>query len=95
MYKVEIAAIAALELAEAHDWYEGQRRGLGEDLLCEFERLRSRLAQNPLMYPVVEGKTRRAVVQRFPYGIFYVVGSHRVVITAFLHGKRDPRHLTR
>jgi hypothetical protein len=33
--QIEVADLAGLELADAYDWYEAQREGLGEEFLTE------------------------------------------------------------
>ncbi len=90
MFRLEIAAVAALELAEAHDWYEQEARGLGAELLAEFARVRKDLLERPLSFPKVDLDTRRVLLKRFPYGVYFVVEQDVVKVTAFFHGKRDP-----
>jgi hypothetical protein len=90
VYKLEIAAVAALELAEAHDWYEQEEPGLGAELLAEFAIVRKRVLGRPLSFPRVDVDTRRALLKRFPYGVYFVVEEDVVSVTAFFHGRRDP-----
>jgi len=92
VHRIEIAAIAALELAEAHDWYEEREEGLGGSLLAEFQKACSQIRERPLAFTEVEGATRRVLLKRFPYGVFFVVNNDLVSITAFFHARRDPRH---
>ena len=47
--------------------------------------------QQPLAYPRVHGETRRAVVRRFPYAIYFRPVSDEVVVLAVMHGRRLPR----
>jgi toxin ParE1/3/4 len=49
-----------------------------------------RIQANPNQYPVVHRNVRRALVRRFPYGVFYVVEGQRIVVLAVFHGSRDP-----
>ena len=49
------------------------------------------IASNPLAFPAVHGETRRAVVRRFPYGVYFRVIGDDVVVTAVMHGRRLPR----
>lgn len=93
MYRVEISTLAGFELADAFDWYETRRTGLGEELLEEFRTVCSKVRDRPLMFPQVAGGARRARMKRFPYGVFFVIGPERIVVTAFFHFKRDPRYL--
>jgi len=49
-----------------------------------------RLEQAPLLYSEVIPNVRRALLPRFPYGLFYVVRSNFVHILAVLHDARNP-----
>ena len=82
---------AKADLAEAFDWYESRRRGLGSEYLAEVARVLESVERNPEAYPIVHGQTRRALVRRFPYAVFYVVDPALVAVTAVMHGRRDPR----
>jgi plasmid stabilization system protein ParE len=81
---------AAADLDEAFLWYEAQRDGLGEEFLNAVTRIMSGLAESPRQYPVVYRDTRRALVRRFPYSVFYRVLESDVVVVACFHGSRDP-----
>ena len=82
---------AAADIDEAFLWYEGQRPGLGHEFLAAVEAARESIAAHPAMYPVIHRDTRRALVHRFPYGIFYRVYGDLIVVVACMHGSRDPR----
>jgi plasmid stabilization system protein ParE len=82
---------AQADLEDAFVWYEEQRSGLGSEFLAEVARVFQVVEEAPEHYPVVRGVTRRALVHRFPFGVFYILGPERVAVTAVLHGRRDPR----
>ncbi len=82
---------AAADIDEAFLWYERQQAGLGEEFLTAFQSALENVAAHPIRYPVVHRETRRALVHRFPYGIFYRVYSELVVVVACMHARRDPR----
>ena len=77
---------AAADLDEAFLWYEAQREGLGEEFLNAVTRVMDALAESPRQYPVVHRDTRRALVRRFPYSVFYRVMRSDVVVVACFHG---------
>jgi toxin ParE1/3/4 len=79
------------DLAEAYDWYEEQRIGLGDELLLCVESAIESARRNPELFPAVRRDVRRALTRRFPYGVFYVVESDRIVVLAIYHSSRDPR----
>ena len=49
------------------------------------------IEESPERFPVIRGRTRRALVHRYPYGVFYIVENDLIAVTACLHGRRDPR----
>jgi plasmid stabilization system protein ParE len=81
---------AEIELAEAVDWYEEQRAGLGAEFLQEFDAL-DRIVENPFQYQIIEDDIRRAPLHRFPYGIMYALSEDELLILTCFHGNRDPR----
>ena len=44
---------AKADLAEAFDWYESQRRGLGSEYLAEVARVLEDIERNPEAYPIL------------------------------------------
>ncbi len=90
-YRVLLRPEAEAELAEAVAWYEDRGLGLGAEFLRALEAVISAVRRHPTMYPVVFGAARRAVLRRFPYSLIYVVAEDQILITACIHGQRDPR----
>jgi plasmid stabilization system protein ParE len=78
------------DLAGGYGWYEEQRAGLGEEFLVAVDATFDRIQQFPDMYTRVHGEVRRAVVDRFPYAVFYRVEPLRLVVLTVLHTARDP-----
>jgi len=83
---------AAADLQEARDWYADIRPELGERFARAVEASVDAIAERPLQFPVVYRNRRRAGVRRFPYGIFFEVQDHRIVVMACFHGRRNPTH---
>lgn len=86
-----IRAAAAADIEEAFLWYERQRTGLGDEFLAAVQSALDDVITHPTMYPVIHRDTRRVLVHRFPYQIFYRVYDEVVVVVACMHGRRDPR----
>jgi toxin ParE1/3/4 len=49
------------------------------------------IANHPKGQPLVGRNTRRVLLRRFPYSLFYYVEGDTVVVYGRLHGSRDPR----
>ena len=79
------------DLADAAVWYEEQREGLGHQFLDEVLSVFSVISETPLMFPIVHRNIRRALIHRFPFGVYYRVESDEIVVVAVMHGSRDPR----
>jgi toxin ParE1/3/4 len=82
---------AEADLAKAWAWYEKQRKGLGGEYLDEFAKTLNRIEQDPFAYRPVRKELRRALLRRFPYGVFFIADAERVVVIAVLHAARNPR----
>ena len=82
---------AAADLEQAYRWYEAQREGLGEEFLATVDVALKSSAANPEMCPVVHRNTRRLLLRRFPYGIYYRPVEGQIVIVACFHASRNPR----
>ena len=93
--EVRIRPEAELDLADATLWYEERRSELGRQFLDEAASTFSLIAETPHLYPIVHRNTRRALMHRFPFGIYYQVEATAVVILAVMHGSRHPHRWKR
>ena len=89
--EVRLRPEAEQDLAETAAWYEEQRQGLGHEFLDEVLTMLSSIAETPLIYPNVHRNTRRAVIHRFPFGVYFRIENATVVVVAIMHGSRNPR----
>lgn len=81
---------AQADLDDAAVWYESRRSGLGTEFLDSVQPTLDRISNQPFSYPKVYGEVRRALVSRFPFGIYYLSEVDREVVIAIIHGSRDP-----
>ena len=81
------------DLQSAFDWYEDELPSLGSEFRMEFFRAYRKLGQQPLLYAVRFSGIRRLNLDRFPYGIFYIVKRDEVRILAVLHGSRETKRI--
>lgn len=75
----------------AATWYQKQRTSLGHDFLDEVLSTFQSIVERPLTYPVMYRNTRRALLRRFPFAVYFRVEQRAIVVTAVLHGSRHPR----
>lgn len=82
------------EILDVRQWYEACRIGLGQEFGEAVDGLISRIAANPLVFPLVHNETRRAVLSRFPYVIYFRVAERTAVVLA-VHGRQHPARWNR
>jgi plasmid stabilization system protein ParE len=81
---------AAADIDRAYARYERERKGLGEDFHAEVNATARLVLEMPEAYPVIVRQTRRALIHRFPYGLFYRILGDTVVFVACFHTSRNP-----
>lgn len=81
---------ALRELTAAYDWYEAQSPGLGSEFLRVAEAAMATLRRSPELYPAVRPAVRRALLRRFPYGLFYASDDEEIIVLAVLHVRQSP-----
>lgn len=88
---VRVRKEAERDIEQAAQWYERQRAGLGQLFLNEVQRALAVLGEEPSMYPFVHRETRRLLIRKFPFGIYYRTYRETAVVVAVMHGSRHPR----
>jgi plasmid stabilization system protein ParE len=82
---------AAADVEDAYNWYEQQRDGLGREFLAEVRRCVLALQRRPERAAILHRNTRRLLLSRFPYALYYRIFDDRILVVACLHGRREPR----
>lgn len=90
-YDVVLRSEASADITEAFQYYEDKAEGLGSEFLDAVDSCLNSLDQFPTRNALLYKQVRRALLRRFPYGIFYVVEGETVSVIACLHASRNPR----
>ena|SRR5438128_2626449 len=91
MPRLDVRPEAELDALEAASWYDGEREGLGTEFLVALRATFARVEAGPLRFPLVFREFRRAILHRFPFGVFFIVEAERATVVAVTHLHRDPR----
>ena len=91
MPRLFVRKAAKADLAEAFDWYEARRPGLGQEFLDEISVSFEAIEEQPRRFPTILDDMQMAVVHRFPYLVYFVELQKSVSVLAVLHGHRDPK----
>lgn len=81
---------AEQEILEAAFYYQSRASGLGVDYLSEIERAVEAISESPYTWPILEGKLRRRLVRRFPFGVIYRIDPDEIVVIAVAHLCKKP-----
>jgi plasmid stabilization system protein ParE len=90
-YEVIVRPEAESDIADTHDWYEAQLEGLGERFLASLDNTIRSIQTQPSAYPIVHNQIRPALLKKYPYNVFYLVESDRVIVLACFHVRRNPK----
>lgn len=91
---IRISEEAEAEAEAAARWYDGKRRGLGDEFLAFVDAAVDLIASNPgigsRLSGADAGDTRRVLMRRFPYHVVYIELPDRIQVLAVAHERRRP-----
>ena len=90
MYKLIVKPFAEEDAAKAAVWYNNKSDGLGNEFLLALDAKINAIQRNPNHFQVVYKNIRRALTNRFPYGLFFIVENDTIYILAIIHTSRNP-----
>jgi plasmid stabilization system protein ParE len=90
--RLVVRSAAEADIARAALWYEQRAPGLGAEFLRAVDVALAEIGRMPERYPVVHPTCRRALLRRFPYGVYFVQTPELISVVACMHAHRDPRH---
>jgi hypothetical protein len=81
---------ARREQQEAAKWYREKQAGLDRRFYEYLIACIERIAVAPFQFPLISEKHRRALVEVFPYQIFFEVSGADIRVLAVAHSRRRP-----
>jgi len=82
---------AEADVGEAFEWYEAQHPGLGPAFRRALGIAVAAAENQPEAHPVIHRNTRRVLLRKFPYALYYRILEENIAVVACIHGKRHPR----
>lgn len=80
---------AQLEVQEAFQYYQEKSEGLGFEFMRSLDAALQSVKRNPFAYQKIYKETRRVLLRKFPYALFYIAEENRIVVIACFHQKRS------
>ena len=88
---VRLTSAAVQDLALAERWYLNAAPHVLTSFEHEIDRALRLISERPELYQTVESTVRRALVQKFPFSVFYQILPEWIEVIAVVHHSRDPR----
>ena len=86
---------ADADIQAAYEFYEAYQTVRGEVFLRHLDLAFERIRTFPELAPLFHSSYRRLLVRGFPYGIFYVIEGHRIIVSGVLDLRQDPAAIRR
>lgn len=87
---VSFRPLAQDDFESAISGYGQERPALALALAESLDAVVARIGETPLQFPAVYGEVRRALLGRFPYGVFFTVATDKIHVLAVVHLHRHP-----
>jgi len=94
-FRLVINPFAELDLHASFEFYELQRDGLGKDFIKEIDSTLKRIQSNPRQFSQHKRNIRKALVEKFPFTVFFYLTGDLINIFAIFHFSRDPKRLVK
>ena len=95
-FELIISPEAEQELYVSKEFYEQKRKGLGDEFINEIDKTLNRIIANPEQFPKVKRKqSRKAIVNNFPFGIYFAVKDLIINVLAVFHFNRNLKQLNK
>jgi len=91
MYQLLISDESRLDILDAFSWYESRRQGLGKDFELCLEAGLNQITRDPSLFQKRYKNLRIYFIDRFPYGIHYLIEENTVKIFGVFHMSRNPK----
>jgi hypothetical protein len=85
MRRLQVRPEAEVDAFEAALWYERERPGLGREFLEAIRAVFQRIEERPRQFPAVFREIRRAILHRFPFGVFFTLDDEIPTVVAITH----------
>jgi len=90
MYQLLVSDESRLDILDAFSWYESRRSGLGKDFELCLEAGFNQIIRDPLLFQKRYKDIHIHFIDRFPYGIHYLVERDTIKVLSIFHTSRDP-----
>ena len=86
---VRLSPQARRDIAQAAQYYEREREGIGDKFVSRVGEAIERVEANPQGYALTYRQLRKCDLRKFPYSLWFEIRPDNSLVVACLHNKRD------
>jgi toxin ParE1/3/4 len=94
MYQLLISDESRLDILDAFAWYESRRTGLGKDFELCLDAGLNQIQRDPLLFQKRYKSIHIYFIDRFPYGIHYLIEKDEIKVFGIFHTSKNPKKWT-
>ncbi len=95
MRQLVVRPLAEADIDEAHAWYAARSPEAAARFLDTVELTLAAIRERPESFVRVHSTLRRALLPRYPFGVYFHTDPDRIRIVAVAHSRRHPRRWMR
>ena len=88
-YRSVLSPGARADIRSAVRWYQHIERNLAFRFSMEIRATLRRIEKFPYQFPVRNGTVRRALLNRFPYSVYFRLNTDQPYVLAVVHQRRN------
>jgi plasmid stabilization system protein ParE len=89
-FNIELSDNAERDFENSYNYYEKISYKIANDFFLQIDKSLEGIKMMPLSFPIIFKKTRKFVVKKFPFIIYFQIAGRTVQILAIFHTSRNP-----
>ena len=89
-YNITLSLEAEEDILIAYQWYEQQRKGLGDEFAGYLENSFLSIQSGPELYSFRKKNIRGCLIKRFPYLVLFFIDDDNIRVISVFHTHRRP-----
>ena len=86
-FRLVVRSLAEKDIQNSFEWYEFQQRNLGLSFIDEISKGLSVIQSNPFIFQIRYKETRIGYINKFPFGIHYIIQEDKIIVLGVFHFK--------
>jgi len=89
-YRIELSDDAELDFDQSYKYYAKESKQLAQKFYNEVNDSFHKITENPESQPIADFDTRKYVLKKFPFVVYYMIRLCIIRVIAIFHSSRNP-----